>query len=145
MIGYGSRVRLHYEIRLEDGTLVDSSFDDEPMEITIGGGDIESGLELALIGLGPGDRETIVIPPGQAFGLPDEAAVQTLPRETFPPDMALAPGVVVQFDTPAGDAVPGLIRSVAEDAVTVDFNHPLAGRELSFTVEILDVGTGPAP
>ncbi len=139
-IGHGSRVRMHYSITLEDGTVADSSFDEEPIELTMGDGTLVQGLELAILGLQAGDRQTLKIGPENAFGYPDPQAVTTMGRSEFPADMPLEPGHIIGFTTPGGDELPGAIKAVGDDEVTVDFNHPLAGHEITFTVEILDVG-----
>lgn len=145
MIAYGSRVRMHYTIALEDGMVADSTQGEEPFEFIMGAGDLEEGLELALIGLQPGDRQTVRLSPDEAFGYPSPAAIHDVPRSDFPPEMELAPGVIVSFVTPGGDELPGTVKKVTDETVTVDFNHPLAGHEITYSVEILDVGTGSAP
>lgn len=136
----GSRVRLQFSLRLEDGTEVDGTGDGEPLEFVMGDGSMASGLEMALLGMQAGDHETVVIGPDlSGFGARSDDAVQTLPRSDFPADMDLEPGLIVAFETPAGDEVPGAIRDVDEQHVTVDLNHPLAGHELTFEVEIREV------
>ena len=138
-IAMGSRVTLHYAIRLADGTPVDSSFDAEPLSLTLGDGSLDRGLELALLGLRPGERQTLTLMPGQAFGLPDPAAVNHVPLEAFPPDLQPEAGQVIGFTTPDGLEVAGTVVAVGDEDVEVDFNHPLAGREIVFEVEILAV------
>ncbi len=136
----GSRVRIWFSLRLEDGTEVDGSADGDELEFVMGDGSLASGLEMALLGMGPGDHETVRIGPElSGFGERSDEAVQTLPRSDFPADMALAPGVVIAFETPGGEELPGLVRAVSPDTVTVDLNHPLAGHELTFEVEIRQV------
>lgn len=145
MIAYGSKVRMHYTIALEDGMVADSTEGEEPFEFVMGAGDLEEGLELALIGLQPGDRQTVKLTPDQAFGYHNPAAIHDVPREDFPPEMDLKPGLIVSFVTPGGDELPGTVKELTEDTVTVDFNHPLAGHEITYSVEIVDVGTGSPP
>lgn len=143
-IGPGSKVRLHFSITLEDGTIAETSrADNEPLELVIGDGTLIEGLELALYGLKAGDKQAITIEPKLAFGYPDPENVHTLPREEFPEDMQLARGVIIEFNTPAGDEVPGTILEVGDREVKVDFNHPLAGHEIEFEVEILSVQSPP--
>lgn len=133
----GSRVRLLFSLRLEDGTEVDGTGDGEPMEFVMGDGSMSAGLEMALLGMQLGDHETVVIGPDlSGFGVRSDDAIQELPRSDFPADMELEPGLIVAFETPTGDEVPGAIRAVEGDRVTVDLNHPLAGHELTFEVEI---------
>ena len=141
-IAPGARVRMHYEIRLEDGTVAESSFGGEPLEFTVGDGTLVEGLEQALMGLAGGERRTVRVGPEQAFGYRVEDYVHELPRADFPPDMELAPGLIVGFATPGGEEVPGAIVEVGEERVKVDFNHPLAGHELALTVEVLEVRAG---
>jgi FKBP-type peptidyl-prolyl cis-trans isomerase SlpA len=138
-IGPGSKVRMHFSIALEDGSIAESTFDDEPVEITIGAGELEECLELALIGLKPRDKQSLQLMPGQAFGYYNPQTVHTMSRREFSKDLRLEPGVIIAFTTPTGDTVPGLIRSVSDENVEVDFNHPLAGHTITFSTEVLAV------
>jgi FKBP-type peptidyl-prolyl cis-trans isomerase SlpA len=144
-IGVGSRVVMHYAITLPDGTIADSSFQGEPLSFTMGDDSLIPGLELALYGLGPGGHQTLTLTPDQTFGYPDPANVQEMPLSDFPDELAPEEGQIIEFSTPGGDSVPGSIVEVAEETVKVDFNHPLSGLELVFTVEILSVRNGPGP
>jgi FKBP-type peptidyl-prolyl cis-trans isomerase SlpA len=132
-------VTLHLSLALEDGTVMESTFDDEPLTFTMGDGTLVEGLELGLYGLKAGDRQRLVLDPEQAFGLHDVAKQHSLARNDFPVDQELEPGLIMGFDTPAGDELSGTILSVDGDTVAVDFNHPLAGRVVVFEVEILEV------
>jgi FKBP-type peptidyl-prolyl cis-trans isomerase SlpA len=134
-----SRVRLHFSITLEDGTVAEDSFGNEPVEVVIGSGDLQAGLERPLLGLRKGDRQAFRIPPEQGFGFSDPEAVQDMRRSDFPKDMDLGPGLIIAFTTPAGDELPGTILELCGNEVRVDFNHPLAGHELLYKVEILKV------
>jgi FKBP-type peptidyl-prolyl cis-trans isomerase SlpA len=138
-ITFGSRVTLHFSIKLADGMLVESSFDDQPEIFVVGDGSIDRGLEMAIIGLRPGDKQTLTLMPGQAFGERDPSAIQTLPRAQFPADMKLEPGQIIGFTDDKGEEVAGAVLVLDEQQVKVDFNHPLAGREIIFEVEILAV------
>ncbi len=138
-ITIGSRVSLHFSLSLTDGTVADSSFGGEPVSVVIGDGSLDRGLELALIGLRPGDHQTLTLMPGQAFGMPDPAAVNHVPRDSFPAGMAPEPGQIIGFSTPDGQEIAGAVIEVGDEEVEVDFNHPLAGREIVFEVEILSV------
>ena len=157
-ITIGSRVTMHFSLKLADGMPVESSYDDEPITFVVGDGTLDKGLELALIGLRPDDRQVLTLMPGQAFGQRDAAAVQMLPRTEFPADMPLAPGQIIGFTTQTvepgqqqqsvarsadpgqnGEELAGAVLEVGQDQVKVDFNHPLAGREIVFDVHILAV------
>ncbi|PKM43212.1 MAG: peptidylprolyl isomerase [Gammaproteobacteria bacterium HGW-Gammaproteobacteria-1] len=135
----GSHVSLHYSLTLENGTEADSSRDGEPLTFVVGDGTMHEGLEGFLIGMKPGQQASYPVSPEQGFGYPDTDAVHVMPRDDFPVEMDLTPGVIVGFTTPAGDEVPGTITEIDEARVTVDFNHPLAGHTLNFEVEILTV------
>jgi FKBP-type peptidyl-prolyl cis-trans isomerase SlpA len=138
-IAHGSTVRMHYTLALENGTVVDGTAEDEPLRFTMGDGTLVEGLELALFGLKAGDRQTLRLDPREAFGPRDATNVHALPRAEFPAEMPLEPGLIVGFTTPAGDEVPGTVLEVDEQEVLVDFNHPLAGHEITFDVHILEV------
>lgn len=138
-IGPGSKVMLHFTIALEDGMVAESTFDDEPVEFVIGRGELQEGLERALYGLKTGDNQTFTILPEQGFGLRDARAEQLLARDEFPAQIPIEPGVIIEFTTPRGDEVPGTIKAITHDQVNVDFNHPLAGHKIKFTVKILAV------
>ncbi|MGM0517412.1 MAG: FKBP-type peptidyl-prolyl cis-trans isomerase [Pseudomonadota bacterium] len=140
-----SEVTIHYEIRLPDDRVVDSSFDDEPFTVKLGGGAFEPRLEEALVGLPLGEYTRILLTPQYAFGMPDPGNVHTMPRGRFPEDMNLEPQLVIEFDLPNGESVPGTVTAVTEDAVTVDFNHPLAGQNIQFIVQVLAIDGQPAP
>jgi len=135
----GSRVRFHYSITLEDGTVADSSFDDEPIEIQLGDGQLHPCLEMALIGLSKGEEQVIEIDPDQGFGFHDPDAVHQLPRDDFPETMRPEPGQIISFSTPSGEEVPGSIIEVTDETVTVDLNHPFAGHTLAFRTLVLDL------
>jgi FKBP-type peptidyl-prolyl cis-trans isomerase SlpA len=134
----GSRVVMHYSLVLEGGFIADTS-GNEPLDFAWGDGTLQPGLERHLLGLQAGEQREFAIAPGTVFPFPEKAAVQVLERSVFASDMPLEPGMIYEFNTPAGDAVPGRIRNVEEDTVTVDFNHPLAGQAFKFMVEILSV------
>ena len=138
-ITIGSRVTMHFSLKLANGMLVESSFDDQPLSFVVGDGTLDRGLELALIGLRPGDHEVLTLMPGQAFGMRDETAVQLVEKARFPADMRLEPGHIVGFAGPDGEELAGAVLAVHEQQVKVDFNHPLAGREIVFESMIIEV------
>ena len=141
-IGPGCEVLMHFTLSLADGTVADSTREDEPLRFVMGDGTLIEGLELVLYGLKVGDRQCLAIGPRDAFGFPDEANIHTMPRDEFPPEMQLETGMIIGFTTPSGEEVPGAIQEMKGDEVVVDFNHPLAGYEVIFDVEILEVKPG---
>ena len=134
-----STVILHLSLSLEDGTVAESTFEDEPLTFTMGDGTLEEGLELGLYGLRAGNTQRLVLEPGQAFGLHDPSKLHQLSRSEFSDELELEPGVIIGFDTPAGEELSGTIISLTDETVDVDFNHPLAGRVVVFEVEIITV------
>lgn len=138
-IVHGSTVLMHFTLSIEDGTVADTSRDGEPLSFTMGDGTLIEGLELVLYGLKPGDKQCLRIGPREAFGYADEDNIHRMARSEFGPELSLEPGTIIGFETPGGDEVPGVIKGLEGDEVVVDFNHPLAGHEVTFDVEILDV------
>jgi FKBP-type peptidyl-prolyl cis-trans isomerase SlpA len=138
-VNVGSTVTLHLAMTLEDGSVAETTFGEEPLTFTMGDGTLVHGLELALYGLRPGDTQRLALYPEQAFGLRDPARIHRLPRAGFPADIDLTPGNIIAFDMPEGEEIAGTLLSLDEQTVEVDLNHPLAGRRIVFDVEILDV------
>lgn len=134
-----SQITMHFSLTMADGTEAASTFGDEPTTIVMGGGDLSEGLELCLYGLAAGDKQTLTLEPDQAFGPRDETKIHPMPRSNFKPDMELEPGLVIGFTTPDEQELAGIVLEVQEHEVIIDFNHPLAGNEVVFKVEILAV------
>ncbi len=135
----GSEVSIFYSITLKDGTVADSNLGEEPLQFVMGDGTLIEGLELALYGLARGAKQDVSIDPEYAFGMPDEEAVQELPRSEFPDTIDLQAGQIMAFATPEGEDIPAAILEVGNEMVKVDFNHPLAGHEIRFVVEVVDI------
>jgi FKBP-type peptidyl-prolyl cis-trans isomerase SlpA len=137
MISKTSQITMHFELALEDGQLVDSNFDKAPAEFKFGDGSLLEAFEDVLLGLKEGDECEFTMPPEKEFGQHNPNNVQTMPRSQF--DMDLEEGMIVSFADVGKNELPGVIASIAEDEVTVDFNHPLAGRTLTYRVKIVSV------
>lgn len=137
-IGPDKAVTLHFALKLENGDVVDSTFDKKPATFKVGDGNLLPGFEQALYGLKVGDKRTLAIAPEQGFGQPNPQNVQVMPRSQFQ-DMELSEGLLVIFNDAANTELPGIVKAFDEQRVTVDFNHPLAGKALSFEVDVLDV------
>lgn len=138
-INMHSLVLMHYSIKLTNGSEIESSFDDEPVEITMGQADITDGMELAIFGLKEGDEQALTLTPEQGFGLRDEDNIHNMPLSDFPKDLPPEIGLSFSFESPDGDDIPGTVIDVKKDAAVIDFNHPLAGQNIVFTVNILGV------
>jgi len=141
-IGPGCEVTMHYRLSLQDGTVADETTDGEPLNFSMGDGTLIQGLELALYGLKTGEKQCLAIDPRDAFGFAEEDNVHSMPRSEFDESLKIEPGMIVAFSTPAGQEVPGTIKEVNDETVMVDFNHPLAGFEVTFDVEIIDIKPG---
>jgi len=138
-IGQTSLVLMHYSLALTDGTIVESSFDNEPLEINMFDSSLPEGMMLALIGLKTGDKQTLTLTPEQCFSFRDEENIHGIPLSDFSEDLTPEIGLIFNFGTPDNDDLLGTIRAIKDDTVEVDFNHPLAGLSLVFSVQILDV------
>ena len=115
------------------------TFEREPATFEVGDGNLLEGFERALFGLAAGHKETLVISPEQGFGQSNPNNVQKMPRDDFAPDMELEIGLMLSFADAQKAELPGVVADFNDREVTVDFNHPLAGRELQFDVEIIEV------
>ena len=137
-IGKGVQVTLHFAIKLENGDVVDSTFDKQPATFKVGDGNLLPGFEQALFGLKGGDKRSLPIMPEQGFGQPNPQNQQVMPRSQFK-DMELTEGLLVIFNDAANTELPGVVKTFDDTHVTIDFNHPLAGKTLTFDVEIIEV------
>ena len=133
-VGEGTRVSVNFSLSLEDGSEIDSNFAAEPVDFVVGDGNLLPGFEQLLFGMGAGDRQIFSVAPEQAFGMPNDNNVQEVEREQFEEDIELEIGLLFSFADAGGGELPGLIIDFDEDWVTVDFNHPLAGRTILFDV-----------
>ena len=140
VIGSNSEVVFHFSIKLSDGSAADSSkVHNKPAKLVMGDGSLTENFEKCLFGLKAGDNKSFQLAPEDAFGLPNPDNIYYLDRSKFGVDVPPEVGTIVAFTQQDGTELPGLIRDVAGDSVTVDFNHPLAGQELTFDVEIIEV------
>ena len=135
----GDRLTLHFALR-EHGSRydIDSSFNDQPLSLTLGDGTLEPALEYWLLGLSPLERHVFILEPAQAFGEREPLAIVAMPKERFflqPPEL----GQLVEFTLQDGIPLTGIIIGIETDTITVDFNHIFAGKKIEFEVEILTI------
>jgi len=135
----GNRVRVHYTGRLDDGEVFDSSQGGTPLAFTVGSGQVIPGFENGVIGMAVGDTKTVRIPCADAYGEHQNDGVMQVPRGEFPSDMALEIGSRIQGQQQTGEVVSFTIVSVTDDAVTLDANHPLAGKDLTFDLTLVSI------
>lgn len=131
-------VIIHYKGTLEDGSVFDSSEGREPLEFIFGLGMIIPGLEEGISGLKTGDKKSVEVKAEKAYGPRMDEAMQEVPKSQLPADVELQVGMQLAAQGPQG-VIPVTIANIAEDTVTVDFNHPLAGKDLKFDVEVVEV------
>lgn len=139
VITIDSKVTLHYKLTTSDGLLADSTEGEDPEIVNMGQGDMVEGLEKCLIGLKVGDKKKFEVECMEAFGPIDEDTVHEILRTEFPEGLELELGLVVSFAAPNGEEAPGIIAEIGDEKVRVDFNHPLAGYDLIFDVEIISI------
>lgn len=135
----GDTVRIHYTGTLTDGSTFDSSDGRDPLEFTVGSGQIIPGLDTALPGMEVGDKKTVSVACDEAYGPLNPDMRQAVPREGIPPEIPLEIGTMLQMQTPQGQVVPVTVVEIGEAEVTLDANHPLAGKDLIFDIELVEI------
>jgi len=135
----GQTVKVHYTGTLEDGTQFDSSAGRDPLEFTLGEGQVIPGFEQALAEMAVGETKTVQIPAEQAYGEHQPELVQEVDREQIPADIELAIGAQLQAQGPDGQVFRLVVTELADASVTLDGNHPLAGKALTFELELVEI------
>ena len=139
-INQDSEVTLHFTLKLPNGDVVDTTTNKAPATFKVGDGSLLPGYEQSLYGLKAGDKRSFEIEPERGFGPGSEQNIQTMPRDNFS-DMELEPGLLIIFKDAAGGEMPGVVKTIHDSIVEIDFNHPLAGKVITFEVEIIAVKT----
>ena len=135
-VSENTKVFLNFALLLENGNEVDSNFGGAPVSFVFGDGSLLPGFEKYLLGLRAGEEPSFDIPPEDGFGQPNDNNIQVIKREHFAAEDDLTPGMMFSFKDASGAELPGVIKSVDDNEVFVDFNHPLAGRTITFKVLI---------
>ncbi|MBN8291257.1 peptidylprolyl isomerase [Rhodobacter sp. NTK016B] len=135
----GDTVHFHYTGTLSDGTVFDSSEGRDPLSFTLGSGQIIPGLDAAIDGMSVGEQKTVTIPCTEAYGEHDARARQAVPRDQIPDTIPVDPGTQLQMKSPEGQVIPVVVIEANDEHVVLDANHPLAGKDLTFAVEIVSV------
>jgi len=135
----GDKVKVHYTGKLADGTQFDTSADQDPLEFTLGAGEVIPGFEDAVLGMNPGDTKTATIPADNAYGDYDDELVLEVERNQFPPEITPEVGQRLQLHQGDGQVFGAVVTEVNGDTVTLDANHPLAGQELTFDIELVEI------
>lgn len=135
----GDKVRIHYTGKLDDGTPFDTSEGRDPLEFQLGDGGIIPGFEKAVDGMEVGESKSVTIAPEDAYGPRHEQLVQDVPKSALPDDIEPAVGMQLQSQTPDGQPMHLVVTAVSDEAITVDGNHPLAGKNLNFDIKLVDI------
>ena len=135
----GDTVKVHYHGKLTDGSTFDSSEGREPLEFEVGGGMVIPGFDTGITGMAIGEKKTIQIPFDEAYGPKQEDMIMEFPKDRFPADLVPEAGMQLNMSNGQGQNIPVVITEVNEDSVTLDANHPLAGEELVFDLELVEI------
>ncbi|WP_020402001.1 FKBP-type peptidyl-prolyl cis-trans isomerase [Gracilimonas tropica] len=135
----GDTVKVHYTGKLEDGSVFDSSVERDPLEVTLGEGKLIPGFEDAVIGLEVGDKTTTSIASADAYGERREDLEVTVERSQLPEDIEPQVGMQLQLNQPNGQPVPVQVTKVEDENIIIDANHPLAGKDLTFDIELIEI------
>ncbi len=138
----GDTVRVHYHGRLPSGETFDSSAERDPLEFQIGSGQVIAGFDNGVMGMTVGEKKTIEIPFGDAYGPRNESMIIDMPKDRFPSDMQIELGMPLMMSDGQGQNLQVSVTSIQEDTVTLDANHPLAGKDLIFDLELVEIMGG---
>lgn len=138
----GDTVKVHYHGRLTDGTTFDSSEGRDPLEFQVGSGQVIKGFDEGVTGMEVGQKKTIQIPVEEAYGPKNEEMVVNFPKANFPEDLNPEVGMQLNMTNGSGQVIPVVIVEVGEEEVILDANHPLAGQDLIFDIELVSIGGG---
>lgn len=135
----GDTVFVHYTGTLTDGSEFDSSRDRDPLQVTVGAGQLIAGFDAALHGMSLGEKKRVEIPCAEAYGPVDPANRQAVPRAQIPAEIPLEVGLILQMQSPEGQVLPVTVVEIQEDEVVLDANHRLAGKDLIFDIEVVSI------
>ncbi len=135
----GDTVKVHYTGKLDDGTVFDTSAEREPLQFTIGQGQIIPGFEEAVVGMSEGESKTTQIPSDAAYGPHRDEMIVEVDRSQFPPNLDPEVGQQLQIRQPDGQAIVVTVTDLSDESATLDANHPLAGKDLTFDIELVQV------
>lgn len=141
----GDTVKVHYHGKLTDGTTFDSSEGREPLEFEVGSGNVIAGFDSGVTGMRVGEKKTVNIPVDEAYGQKQDDLYMEFPRDRFPADVVPEPGMQLNMSNGQGQDFPVVINEVNEDTVILDANHPLAGEDLTFDLELVEIKGGKSP
>jgi peptidylprolyl isomerase len=135
----GDTVKVHYHGKLNDGSTFDSSAGRQPLEFEVGSGAVIPGFDEGVKGMSVGEKKTISIPADEAYGSVEDDRIFEFPIDRFPPDIKPEPGMTLDMSNGQGEHVPVVISEIRDDIVVLDANHPLAGKDLTFDIEVMEI------
>ncbi|MBS3759793.1 MAG: peptidylprolyl isomerase [Desulfobacterales bacterium] len=135
----GDTVKIHYTGKFDDGTVFDSSSEKEPLEFVIGDGQVIPGVEEAVIGMNPEEDKTVVIPPEKAYGEYHDDMVVEVDKTKFPEHIQPELGLELELKQEDGNSIFVIVTNVSDNEVTLDANHPLAGKDLTFEIQLMEI------
>ncbi len=135
----GDTVKVHYTGKLEDGEIFDTSQDDDPLEFKIGGGKVIRGFEQGVVGMNEGESKTVEIPSDEAYGPHHQELVIDIEMDQFPDDLDPEVGQQFKMRQPDGPTIIVAVAEITDDSVTLDANHPLAGKDLTFDIQLIEI------
>jgi peptidylprolyl isomerase len=135
----GDTVAVHYTGKLADGSIFDTSKDRDPIQFVVGQQRVIPGFDKAVAGMSPGEKKTARVPPEDAYGPRRPELIIEFDRDRIPPDVSAEVGQELQMQTTAGRAVPAIVIDASDTAITLDANHPLAGKDLTFEIELVEL------
>ncbi len=138
-VANGNTVQIHYTGTLSDGDVFDSSEGRSPLEFTVGSGQVIPGFDTGVMGMNVGEKKTFTIPCAEAYGVSDPRMVQDVPRSEMPADMQIEVGMRLSASGPDGRELQLVVVDVSDDVVRLDANHPLAGEDLTFAIEVVAI------
>lgn len=139
VVKQGDNVKVHYTGKLLDGSVFDSSEGRDPLEFTVGAGQMITGFDKGVVGMALDEQKEITIPPEEAYGIYDPAKIIEVPNDQFPEDLSLEVGMQISASQPDGSPIPFTVKEIGEQNVTLDGNHFLAGKDLIFSVTLVSI------
>ena len=135
----GDRVKVQYTGTLQDGTIFDKSKEEEPLEFTVGSGQVIPGFDKAVEGIKLNEEKKVTLKTEDAYGKRDETLIRKFPKNSLPENFKPEKGMVIRLQDQTGRAIPGTITDITENSITIDLNHPLAGKDLTFNIKVVGI------
>ena len=139
LVKKGDRIKVQYTGTLQDGTIFDKSKEEEPLEFTVGSGQIIPGFDKAVEGMKLNEEKKVTLKPEDAYGKRDETAIREFPKSSLPENFKPEKGMVIRLQDQTGRAIPGTVTDITENNITIDLNHPLAGKDLTFNIKVIGI------